>query len=207
MIQPARWLLVCGTLLSMFGSAQADSLWQRRSRERAYMFYDSPIYEVGDQLTVLIRQSTGVDNREARSMGKKSKLSEKFSLAGSSSGGFAEQSANASLDLNNEANREFDGDASFRAEQEFTDQVTVTVRELLPNGNLVVSGERIVDLDGDVRRLRVAGTIRRQDIAADGSINSNRLGDPVINYGGRGPNQSFTRQGWGGRIMNGLWPF
>jgi flagellar L-ring protein precursor FlgH len=192
---------------SVAAGVRADSLWQRRSRERAFMFYDSPIYEVGDQLTVLIRQQTDVDNRETRSMSKRSKLSEKFSFAGSSSGGLADQAATADLDLNNEANREFDGDASFEAEQEFTDQIRVTVREVLPNGNLVVSGERRIGIDGDGRRLRVSGIVRRQDIAADGSVNSNLLAESIIEYVGRGPNQAFTRQGWLGRVMNRLWPF
>src|SRR5262249_40853697 len=158
--------------LSLSGGVWADSLWQRRSRDRVYLFYDSPLYEVGDQLTVLIRQSTDVDNRESRSMSKKAKLSEKFDFDGSSSGGLGDQEAAASLSLDNEAEREFEGDASFQAEQAFTDKIRVTVRELLPNGNLVVSGDRWIGIDGDKRHLVVSGIIRRQDIAPDGSVDS-----------------------------------
>jgi flagellar L-ring protein FlgH len=203
----SRAVLISAVLLSLTGGAWGDSLWQRRSRDRAYLFYDSPLYEVGDQLTVLIRQSTDVDNRESRSMSKKAKLSEKFNFAGSSSGGLAEQDAAASLSLDNEANREFDGDASFRAEQEFTDQIRVTVRELLPNGNLVVSGERRITVDRNQRRLVVSGIVRRQDIAADGSIDSNLLAQSQIHYSPKGDNQAFMRQGWLGRTVNRIWPF
>lgn len=200
--------LVAGALLvSLTGGAWGDSLWQRRSRERAYLFYDSPLYEVGDQLTVLIRESTDVDNRESRSMSKRARASENFDFAGTSSGGLAEQDAAASLSLDNEANREFDGDASFRAEQEFTDQIRVTVRELLPNGNLVVSGDRRISIDGSQRRLLVSGIVRRQDIAADGTVDSQLLAQSQIRYIGKGENQAFMRQGWIGRAFNRIWPF
>ncbi|MBX3444708.1 MAG: flagellar basal body L-ring protein FlgH [Planctomyces sp.] len=200
--------LVCGALmLAPLTAVHAESLWQRRSRDRAYLFYDAPIYEVGDHLTVLIREQTGVANREARKLKKASKLAEAFSFAGTSGGGFGAQGANASLNIANDASRQFDGEAAFSSEQGFTDQLRVTVTEVLPNGNLVIAGDRRIDTDGDLRTLVFSGTVRPQDIGADGAIPSNLIANQIMSYQGAGTNQRFLKQGWFSRGLNKLWPF
>lgn len=200
-------ILFAATILAQQGSLQADSLWDRRSRSRAFLFYDCPMYEVGDILYIVIDESTDVDNRETRAMKKETAASEGFNFDSSTGGGLGDQGASAELAVSNETNREFDGEAAFRSEQEFTDRVAVSVRELLPNGNLLVAGNRGIMVDGDQRTLLLSGTVRRQDIRPDGTINSRSVANLRMRYVGRGPNQSFIRQGWFGRAMNRIWPF
>ncbi|MEZ6064751.1 MAG: flagellar basal body L-ring protein FlgH [Planctomycetaceae bacterium] len=204
-ISKVHYLLAALPLLA--ATTQADSIWQRRDAGHAYLFVDSNARCVGDLLTVVIAQNTDVQNREDRELNKESSLSEGFSFAGESSGGFAQQSAAAKLALSNDAEREFRGGASFTSERAFTDRVTVTVIDVLPNGNLVVSGSRRVAVAGDETILTVAGTVRGIDIAADNSISSRFISDFQLNYESTGPEQKFTRQGWLGRGMNRVWPF
>jgi flagellar L-ring protein precursor FlgH len=171
------------------------------------MFYDSPLYEVGDILYIIVNESTDVDNHESRSLKKDSKTGTSFDVSGKSDGGFADQEASASLDANTETDREFDGDAQFTSEQGFTDRITVTVRELLPNGNVLVAGERRVMVDGDERALLISGLVRRQDVKPDGTISSRMVANLRMRYPGRGENQAFVRQGWLARRFNKLWPW
>jgi len=200
-------MLFAAAVLGQQTAIRADSLWDRRSRARAFLFYDLPLYEVGDILYIVIDESTDVDNSERRAMKKSATANESFDFESSTAGGLGEQAASAALSVNNDAEREFDGEATFRSEQGFTDRIAVTVRELLPNGNLLIAGNRGVVVDGDQRTLLITGMVRRQDVRPDGTINSRSVAHLRMRYVGRGPNQSFIRQGWLGRAMNRLWPF
>lgn len=189
------------------GTLGADSIWKRRDPEHAYLFLDSKARCVGDLLTVVISQDTDVQNRDDRQMNKASSISEGFDLAGSTSGGFGAQSATAKLNVNNDADRGFRGNASFRSERAFTDRVTVTVMDVLPNGNLVISGKRRVWIAGDETVLTLTGLVRAVDIGPDNSIPSRYISELNISYESIGPEKSFTRQGWLGRGLNKVWPF
>jgi flagellar L-ring protein precursor FlgH len=200
-------LLLATAAIALGGPACADSIWQRRDPQHAYLFIDTKARCVGDLLTVIVSQDTDVNNRDNREMSKESEISEKFNFAGASSGGLGEQSASASLDLSNEAEREFKGDATYRSQRAFTDRVTVTVMDVLPNGNLVVAGKRRVWIGGDETVLVLTGVVRDLDIGPDNSIHSRFISELSLSYENRGPEKSFTRQGWLGRKMNHVWPF
>lgn len=194
-------------LLTVYNSASAENIWQQRTPERGFLFYDSKARNVGDNVTVIITQATSVDNKEDRSMSKATSSAGTFDVKGSSDGGFGEQGAEASLALNSTSSRKFDGEAAYKAAQAFTDRLTVTVMDVLPNGNMVVSGERRVRVAGEEKVLVLTGIIRGLDISADNTINSQYIAQAQWSYQGGGTSQKYTRQGWLGRAMNVVWPY
>lgn len=198
---------IAGAMLVVQTPTTADSLWQRRDKRRAFLFADLPIYDVGDHLTILINQNTMIDNNEKKKLAKEAKASESFDFAGDSKGGLGEQSAAASLDISNDAKRSFDGEAESTIDNSFTDRVTVTVREVLPNGNLRVSGDRDIMVDANMRHLLISGVVRQADIAPNGTIGSDFVASLKVQYVGMGEHQAFARQGWLGRAFNKIWPF
>ena len=141
--------------------ARGDSLWKRRSPQRASLFEDALARRVGDLLTIVVTESTQVTNRENNSMSKETSDGGDFLLEASSGGGFGTGTASASLDTSTSSDRQFDGDASYRDSRVFTDQVTVSVVDVLPNGNLVVSGKRCLMIAGEQRTLVVSGVYQR----------------------------------------------
>ncbi len=198
---------IAGAMLAVQTPAGADSLWQRRDKKRAFMFYDVPIYDIGDHVTILINQSTIVDNSEEKRLSKQASVSEKFNFDSDTSGGLGEQGAEASLNLSNDAERSFEGEAESNIDNRFTDRVTVTIREVLPNGNLRISGDRKIKVDGNDRHLLFSGVVRQQDISPNGTIGSDFVASLNVQYVGVGEHQSFVRQGWAGRAFNRIWPF
>ncbi len=199
--------LIAGAILSVASPGTAETPSQRRLGRRAFLFFDQPVYDIGDHLTILINQSTIVDNSEEKRLSKQAKASNSFSFDSETAGGFNEQAASASLDVSNDAKRSFDGEAESTIDNRFTDRVTVTVREVLPNGNLRVSGDRKIKVDGNDRHLLISGVVRQQDISPGGTIRSEYLASANIQYVGLGEHQAFARQGWLGRTWNRLWPF
>jgi flagellar L-ring protein precursor FlgH len=198
---------IAGAMLTIQTPSSADSLWQRRSRQRAFMFFDQPVYDIGDHVTILINQNTIIDNSEEKKLSKQAKISESFDFDSESGGGLGDQGASASLDLSNDAKRSFDAEAESTIDNRFTDRVTVTVREVLPNGNLRVSGDRKIKVDGNDRHLLFSGVVRQMDIAPNGTIGSDFVANLNVQYVGLGEHQAFVRQGWLGRGFNRIWPF
>jgi flagellar L-ring protein precursor FlgH len=189
------------------GLVRADSIWLRAQPDTAFLFVDSKARTVGDLITVVISETTAVDNKDDRSMNKATSASEGLSFSGEASGGLSGQSSAASLDFSNESQRDFQGGATFRSEREFIDRITVTVMDVLPNGNLVLSGKRRVWIAGEEVTLVVTGIARNIDIGPDNTVQSRFVSELRLNYESEGAPKAFTRQGRLGRMANRLWPF
>lgn len=201
-----RLLLLFSFLLAP-AQTQAESLWKKRKNRRAFLFVDSKARRVGDLLTVVVSENTDVDSSEDRGASKSAEAGGEFSLNTSAGGGFGTQASNAALDFSKKSNRKFDGESSFSSNSAFTDRMTVTVMDVQPNGNLVISGQRRVRIAGDERTLIVTGLVRDLDIGPDNVVNSRHIAELKLVYESAGPSQRFSRQGWLGRFVNAVWPF
>jgi|SRR5690554_165254 len=112
-----------------------------------------------------------------------------------------------SLSANLEGNTEFKGDASSDQSNRLSGEISVTVIRVLPNGSLVVRGEKWLTLNNGQEYVRLTGMIRPQDVASDNTVLSNRVANARIEYSGTGSLADTQRQGWLTRFFNGpLWP-
>lgn len=103
---------------------------------------------------------------------------------------------------------DFNGDSSADQSNQLTGDITVAVIRVLPNGNLIVRGEKWLTLNNGQEYVRLTGIIRPQDVASDNSIASNRVANARIEYSGTGSLANAQRQGWLTRFFNGpIWPF
>ncbi len=203
-------LAICGPCVlgvCMAKSALAEALWARHKPEQGMLFYDMQARRVGDLLTIVVREDSNIKNQDNRGLGKKTSLKSLFKIGAKSDGGFATQSSEGELDTDLESNRSFDGKSSFRSQRAFTDRVTVTIIDVLPNGNLVFRGCREILIEGDQRTLVVTGIVRSYDVSPDNTVSSRLVANLQMNYEGQGTEQGFIRQGWLGRKANKIWPF
>jgi flagellar L-ring protein FlgH len=186
----------------------ADNLWDRRDPNTSHLFYDYRARRVGDVLTVVIEEVTGSDAQEKREMEKKTNANSSTSGNGSTSAlGAVLRSFGYELNLDSSSERKFDGKANTTINRNFNDRLSVIVTAVMPNGNLVVEGYRQRMIAREMRTLRVMGIVRPADIGPFNSVQSQYLANLHISYDGRGPESSYTNQGWGGRIWNKLWPY
>ncbi|MCS7160796.1 MAG: flagellar basal body L-ring protein FlgH [Gemmatales bacterium] len=184
-----------------------ESLWDRRHPNSAFLFVDQRARRVGDVLTVIINESTDIEHRDNRNMEKQTRSAEVFQFRGKTQGNVSTRQAAADLNIANDAQREFQGRADYRADRRMADRMTVEVIAVLPNGNLVVEGYRSRFVSGEQRVLRLRGIVRPIDIASNNTIQSQFIANLAIEYLGRGYESSYNDPNWWGRIMNVLWPF
>lgn len=201
----ALTVVSCSTVLCVSG--HADSLWQRRDPRRAYLFEDSRARRIGDLLTVIISQSTEVDNSENKDLQKTTGAGAKFDLATSTGGDLGTSSADMAFDASNSSNRSFSGEASYSNSRAFQDRITVRVVDIDPAGNLVIEGSRGTHISGEHRVLNISGMVRTIDIGPDNTLSSRYISDMQMIYEAAGAEPRFTQQGWLSRTMNKLWPF
>ncbi|MEO1983495.1 MAG: flagellar basal body L-ring protein FlgH [Fuerstiella sp.] len=199
-------LSVCGVLATA-ADTPADSLWRHRDPQQVFLFEDSRARRPGDLLTLIINESTEVDNREDKGLKKSSDSGVKFDFAAATTGGLSSQAASADLDTNMATDRNFSGGATYRNSRELSDRITVTVVQVLPNGNLVLHGQRQITIAGELRRLTVSGIARPVDIGPDNTISSRFIANTKTEYTDAGQERRFSRQGWLSRKVNKIWPF
>lgn len=104
--------------------------------------------------------------------------------------------------------RDFTGSAGSDMSNSLSGNISVTVSEVLPNGVLVIRGEKWLTLNRGEEYIRIRGLIRAEDIAEDNSIASTQIADARITYSGTGELADTNRQGWLTRFFNSVvWPF
>lgn len=104
--------------------------------------------------------------------------------------------------------RELTGEASSDQSNSLNGSIAVTVAEILPNGLLVVRGEKWMTLNTGEEFIRLKGLVRPEDIQPDNTVLSTRLADARITYSGTGDLADANRQGWLSRFFNSeYWPF
>ncbi|MBE9396364.1 flagellar basal body L-ring protein FlgH [Pontibacterium sp. N1Y112] len=105
------------------------------------------------------------------------------------------------------AKSEFEGEGQSDMSNSLNGNITVTVHDVLPNGSLVVRGEKWLTLNQGEEYIRVSGLVRPQDIDQDNSIASTKLADARIEYAGNGAINDTNASGWLTRFFIGpFWP-
>lgn len=98
----------------------------------------------------------------------------------------------------------FDGAGSSSQSNSLVGDITVTVVERLPNGNLRIRGEKWVTLNQGKEFIQLSGIIRPSDIEPDNSLMSTRIADARITYSSKGVMAAANRMGWISRFFHSV---
>ena len=182
-------------------------------RQSDNFFGRSRNYRVGDLNTVMldestraIRKQTGSVKREASNDVIPSGLLNKALRIPSKIFGSKGDGALEGLNLNS-ANIASSGEGSADQNASLTGAVSVTVVEVLANGNLMVRGEKQLALTEGAEVIQVSGIIRPEDVSPNNMVQSRRLANAQIAYRGTGDMAAVAKTGWGTRALLKVWPF
>ena len=168
---------------------------------RALAFFEDPrAHRVGDVITIRLTEAFNASKTASTQTQKDNSTS----LTQPSLGGKLLLSG----DTNLTAKRAFTGNGTTSQTNALTGSITAVITEVLPNGNLLIAGERALQLNQGEEFVRVAGVVRPIDVQNDNSVTSDRIADARISYNGKGVVDDSNRQGWLGRFFSSaLAPF
>jgi flagellar L-ring protein precursor FlgH len=101
----------------------------------------------------------------------------------------------------------YSGQASATKDARFTTTISARVVKVLSNGNYFISGKREILIDDQKQIIQISGVIRPYDIDQYNKINSTQISDAKILYKTQGDVDRATKQGWGSKIVQSIWPF
>lgn len=174
----------------------------------ADLFRDQRARRVGDVVTVVIAidDKAQFDNESGRSRESQSRLG----LGGNFSfGGFGaeNQSGSTAGGLDATSGTRSRGAGSIDRSEKLRLSVAAVVTEVLPNGNLLISGTQEVKVNFELRVLNIAGIVRPLDISGDNVISYEKIAEARVSYGGRGRITEVQQPAWGQRIYDSVTPF
>ncbi|GHA89356.1 flagellar basal body L-ring protein FlgH [Cognatilysobacter bugurensis] len=187
------------------GATSTGSIYAASQGPRLRLFEDNKARDVGDLLTIVLVESTESRTRANTAVTKDAGVGMGVpNIAGSS----VTYKGRNILQAEVEGSREFAGGGVSTQSNELAGDITVTVVQQLPNGNLLVRGEKMMRLNQGDELVQVQGVVRPADIGPDNRIASNRIGDARIVYGGKGTLARSNAMGWLGRFFNSaLFPY
>jgi flagellar L-ring protein FlgH len=179
------------------------------------LFEDAKARRIGDILTIRLAESTNAQKQADTAVTRSSDSSidnptilgssPLFDLPGVLPLAGTEDNTLAS---NLGAEHDFAGAADTQLSNSLRGDLTVTIADVLPNGNLVVRGEKRLNLNQGNEYVKISGIVRPIDIATDNSVPSTKVADATIIYNGDGATADSNRVGWLQRFFtSAVFPF
>lgn len=186
-------------------SFNPNSLWRNGSRA---FFKDQRAHQIGDILTVQVNitDKANIANETQRSR-TNSENSGVTSFFGINKIPFTNAPIPPGRMLTADSTASSDGKGSVNRQEALQTNVAAVVTQLLPNGNLVVEGKQEIRVNFEVRELIVAGIVRPEDIQSDNTIDSSKIAQARIAYGGRGQITDVQQARYGQQAFDILLPF
>jgi flagellar L-ring protein precursor FlgH len=169
------------------------------------LFENSTARRVGDTLTIKLAERTNASKSSSTTTSK----STSAELGGVTVAGRPITHNGTDLlaaGIDNESS--FDGQGDSSQSNRLEGDITVTVAQRLPNGNLLVRGQKWIAINQGKEYVRIQGIVRPIDINPDNSVSSLKVADAMISYGGKGALADASTPGLLSRFFNFGWlPF
>jgi flagellar L-ring protein precursor FlgH len=184
---------------------QPNSLWRTGSRA---FFKDQRANQVGDILTVQVKIT---DRAQFENETQRSRTNKEDSGIGDFIGAKALSPSAAKYlpgrILTADSTASSEGKGSIDRKEELLTNLAAVVTQVLPNGNLVIEGKQEIRVNFEVRELVVAGIVRPEDIQSDNTVESTKIAEARIAYGGRGQISDVQQPRYGQQVLDVLLPF
>lgn len=189
-------------------TSSPNSLWKKGS---SGFFKDLRASKVGDIITVNIsaKDAATMKNKTEQLRDTNSDTVNVASFLGYES--YAKDYLPDAVDASNLIDVTSDHDVTGEGKIDRSENINMTmagiVTQVLPNGNLVIEGSQEIRVNYELRQLTVRGIIRRADITSDNTIDSSKIAELRVSYGGKGVISDVQEPRYGRQLIDILSPF
>jgi len=169
------------------------SLWGKNSRA---LVEDFRARRVGDTITILVQETASASSSATTKTSRGDSVN--FGgITGSLSGILRPFGIRRGLPgpFDVSAKTDTSGQGQTNRSGSLVTKLTAVVKEVLPNGNLVIEGSRVVGVNAEKQRIVITGVVRPQDIGSDNTVSSIALANATVQYDGKGPVGDKQRRG------------
>lgn len=180
---------------------RSGSIFNAQTSRSLYSY--TPPFAIGDSITVLLDENAQASKSASSTLSKESNFDlDPITVPG------GQMTINGNVvELGLSQEQDFDGNADAEQQHSLTARITVTVVDILHNGNLVVRGEKWLVINNGKEYMRFTGIIRPLDVSENNSVQSYQVADSRIEFSGTGDQADTQTQGWLTSFLGGsMWP-
>jgi flagellar L-ring protein FlgH len=166
------------------------------------LYDDRRAFFVGDTITIVIEEKTSASKKSSGNAAR----SGSTGLTVPTVSGFP-MKALQGADIEATSSTKFSGAGDASSNNLFSGNLAVTVIEVYPNGNLLVSGEKQVTINQGTEFIRFSGVVNPVSVTPTNTVSSTRVADARIEYRGNGYISEAQTMGWLSRVFMNIWPF
>ena len=168
------------------------------------LFEDRRPRNIGDTLTILLQENVSASKSSSANASKGGSVGLGFdAMPRFMNGLFSGDRANTSI----EGSNDFNGKGGAAAKNTFSGIITVTVKQVLENGNLLVVGEKQIAINQGTEFIRFSGVVNPRTISGSNTVVSTQVADARIEYVGSGYINEAQQMGWLQRLFLNISPF
>lgn len=168
------------------------------------LFEDRRPRNVGDTLTIVLQENVSASKSSSANASRNGSSGLAFEATPEMlTGLFGGDRADTAISGKND----FNGKGGAAARNTFSGTITVTVRQVLENGNLSVVGEKQIAINQGAEFIRFSGVVNPRTISASNTVISTQVADARIEYVGNGYINEAQQMGWLQRLFLNLSPF
>ena len=185
------------------------SIWNKKTTNVRGMFADTIATGIGDILTVIVDANTTMSNELTTSTTKDATIASQvnqFLFPTTASGFGTHKGSLPGTDITSTGNA-YDGTGEIGNTLTLNSKLSVTVIDVLPNGNLVFEGIRTIAFSDEIEYAVLRGVVRPADITASNTVSSSKIADAQIEFVKEGSISAAQKKGWFLRFYDAISPF
>ncbi len=196
-------ILISALSAATVSSLSASSLWSDGGSDRS-MFADRKAARTGDIVTIVVSESVAAQSSQSTKSNRDSTVADAVQSFLYPTTGL-HKGALPSLQLGGKA--AYNGGGDISNNQSLASRAAALVTDVLPNGNLVIEGVRVVTFSGETQYVVLHGLVRPDDVSSANTVQSSNIAEARVEFMTEGALTDAQKRGWLAKLYEKLRPF
>jgi flagellar L-ring protein precursor FlgH len=197
------YLFTSALTLAALPVARAASLWSDNASDRS-MFADHKAARTGDIITIVVSESVAAQSSQSTKSNRDSSITDAVQSFLYPSTGL-HKGALPSIQIGGKA--AYNGGGDISNNQSLASRAAALVTDVLPNGNLVIEGVRVVTFSGETQYVVLHGLVRPDDVSSANTVQSSNIAEARVEFMTEGALTDAQKRGWLTKLYEKLRPF